>query len=102
MLTNFTQTDLFTPRRIYPDDIPPEICDLFERFALEVAARGFKRYSSDALLHRIRWHEQIERGNREFKCNDHFTAPLARWFLARHPELQGFFETRTSKHDKAA
>lgn len=93
-------TDLFS-RQTYPDGIPYQVCDLFERFALEVHRRGFKRYSSDAILHRIRWHEHIEMGNREFKVNDHFSAPLARWFLARHPDMEGFFELRTSRHDAA-
>lgn len=79
---------------VYPLGIPIEVCDAFERIALEVKAMGYRRYSSDAILHRLRWHFRIERGDREFKCNDHFTAPLARWFLSRHPEMKGFFETR--------
>jgi hypothetical protein len=55
------------------------------------------RYSSDAVLHRIRWEYQIERGIREFKCNDHWTAPLARWFLKKHPHMDGFFELRQAR-----
>ena len=58
------------------DDVPTDVRFHFERLALEVAARGFTHYSSDAILHRIRWHMQIDRGYREFKCNDHWTAPL--------------------------
>ncbi len=79
------------------DDVPHEVRQHFERLALEVAARGFKHYSSDAILHRIRWHFHIERGIREFKCNDHWTAPLARWFIERHPEMEEFFELRVRK-----
>lgn len=78
----------------YPVGIPPDICDLFERLAIDVAHKGYARYSADAILHRIRWHHQVERGNRAFRANDHWTAPLARWFLALHPEHQGFFELR--------
>jgi len=74
--------------------VPKQVCDLFEELALEVWKRGYKRYSSDAILHRIRWHFHIEKGQREFKCNDHWTAPLARWFMDKHSELDGFFETR--------
>lgn len=77
-------------------EIPADVREMFERLAAEVRNRGFKRYSADAILHRIRWHMHIEKGNREFKCNDHWTAPLARWWLARHPEADGFFETRAS------
>lgn len=78
----------------YPEEVPDDICDLFEDLALEVAGRGFKRYSADAILHRMRWHFHIEKGDREFRCNDHWTAPLARWFLERHPEHKKFFELR--------
>jgi hypothetical protein len=40
----------------------------------------------------------IAHGNREFKLNNNWTAPFARWFTRRHPELpQGFFETRVEK-----
>ncbi len=81
-------------RSRYPDDIPKEVCDLFETLALDVAHRGFTRYSADAILHQIRWRHHIEYGDRDFKCNDHWTAPLARWFLAKHPSLDGFFQLR--------
>lgn len=78
----------------YPDGVPRNICDLFERLSLEVARRGFKRYSARAVLHRLRWHFNIEKGERDFKCNNNWTAALSRWFLKRHPELPDFFELR--------
>jgi hypothetical protein len=83
----------------YPPGVPPDVCKLFEEFALNLISTGWTRYSADALLHRIRWHHHVERANRAFKCNDHHTAPLARWFLARHPEHKGFFELRERLHD---
>lgn len=78
-----------------PDGVPVDVVEMFERLAIEIRERGFERYSSDAVLHRIRWHYQIERGNRDFKCNNNWTAALARWFMAKHGCL-GFFETRRS------
>jgi hypothetical protein len=78
----------------YPEGIPAPICDKFERLALDVASMGYKRYSADSVLHRLRWHYHIEKGDRGFKCNNNWTAPLARWFLKRHPELPKFFELR--------
>lgn len=90
--------DLFSVRprspKLMPEDVPLEVCVLFERFALDLWRAGIRRYSSDAILHRIRWHEHVDKGNREFKANDHWTAPLARWFLANHPDKEGFFTTR--------
>jgi len=40
---------------------------------LKVAGHGWKHYSSDALLHRIRWEMQIERGNRAFRVNNNWS-----------------------------
>lgn len=87
---------------LMPEDVPLDVCVLFEKLALRVAKAGFDHYSSDAILHAIRWEEHIEKGNREFKCNDHWTAPLARWFLANHPELPKFFELRKLKEERDA
>lgn len=81
-----------------PDGVPVEVCVLFERLALEVATAGLPRYSARAILHRLRWHHHVERGDRDFKINNKHSAPLARWFLVRHPDLAGFFETR--EHDE--
>lgn len=100
-MTDNPQMDLFSPRKEYPEDIPPEVCDLFERLALQVRSRGLERYSADALTHQIRWHFNIERGDREFKANNNWTSVLARWFLAKHPELPKFFETRERRKEAA-
>ena len=88
-------------RRLYPADIPVAVCDLFERLAIEVYRSGWRHFSSDALLHRIRWFHQVEMNNKSFKVNDHWSAPLARWFLEKHPNMAGFFELRElrSRHD---
>jgi hypothetical protein len=77
-----------------PEGIPVDVCASFERLALELRGVGFKRYSADAILHRVRWHMHVERGNRAFKANNNWTAPLARWFLKNHREAAGFFELR--------
>lgn len=86
----------------YPDGIPKDVCVLFEQLAMDVHRLKWQRYSADAILHRIRWHYHVERGDRTFKANNNWTAPLSRWFMKRHPTLDRFFETRTSRHDKEA
>lgn len=70
------------------------MCRLFEKLALELRSRGFARYSADAILHRLRWEFQVERGNPAFKINNDHAAPLARWFMARNPSCGKFFELR--------
>lgn len=79
---------------IYPPDIPIEVCDKFVSLALDVKAAHFRRYSADAILHRIRWHMQIEQRRTKFKCNNNWTSVLARWAMQKEPELKGFFHTR--------
>ena len=83
-----------------PTVVPEDVVEVFERLAFNVIERGFEHYSARALLHRIRWHYRIEKGERDFKCNNNWTARLARWFMAEHPQHAGFFITReSSPHD---
>jgi hypothetical protein len=94
------ETDLFTYRppprssKLMPEGVPLDVCVLFERLALQIIAKGFRYYSADAILHRIRWEEHIEKGNADFKANNNWTSQLARWFIANHPRHKDFFETR--------
>lgn len=90
-----SQHDLFAIAP--PANVPADVVDLFESYALTVIASGAKRYSADAVLHRIRWHHFVEQGNRDFKINDHWSSSLARWFLAKHPEHIKFFEIRNRR-----
>ena len=84
----------------YLSGIPLDVLLHFERLTLEVIKTGRTRYSADAILHRIRWHFNIERGDDSFKCNNNWTSTLARWFMERHPEHKGFFEIRTRQLDE--
>jgi hypothetical protein len=80
--------------------VPHEVRILFDRFALELINRGWSHYSADAILHRIRWHYHVERGDREFKCNNDWTAYLARWWLSKNPQYPEFFELRALAHER--
>jgi len=85
-------------RHPFVPGVPEEVVQLFEDLALQ-AARMFDRYSARAILHRIRWHYHIEKGNREFKCNNNWTPDMARWFMRKHPDLDGFFVIRERRKD---
>lgn len=76
--------------------VPPEVVFLFERLAMELVDNGFVRYSARAILHRIRWHYHVEKGDKEFKCNNNWTPQLSRWFMVKYPQLDGFFAIRAS------
>lgn len=80
-----------------PAGIPEGLASKFEELALAVAARGFGRYSARAILHRIRWHEHVERGNAAFKVNNLTSRPLADWFMRKWPAYGRFFETRNRR-----
>ena len=92
--------DLFAPRAdAYPDGVPIDVCDLFETLALELHAKGFAYYSARDITARMRWHHQVDGGNREFVINNNWSPALARWFIARHPRLADFFELRKSPNE---
>ena len=83
-----------------PDGIPEDVVLLFENFALLLIKDGWEKYSARAILHRIRWHYNVEKKNRNFKANDHWTPAMSRWFMRKYPQYDGFFETRNA-HDEA-
>jgi hypothetical protein len=84
----------------YPTGVPHNVSALFEELCFKVYEVGFDRYSARAILHQIRWHHQIDRGMRHFKCNNNWTPILARWFMKKHVDMTGFFELRNkdAKH----
>src|SRR5215475_1663948 len=110
-MRNLGMKDLFDDRPIRPSEpppsgpqppptgVPPEVLALFEKLALQIKGDGFSRYSADAILHRIRWHFHMERGMRDFKCNNNWTSAMARWAISRHPKLVEFFELRRSPNE---
>lgn len=76
----------------------PQVWDLFVRYTFEVIRAGQRHYSADAILHRIRWHVNIETKNTDgFKINNNWSAYLARMFMQRFPHHRGFFRTREVK-----
>lgn len=73
----------------------PQVYAELRRMALDLRARGFERYSIDALMHTVRWRSALELGpDGEWKLNDHYTSRYARLLMGREPALDGFFATR--------
>lgn len=54
-----------------------------------------QRYSARAIIHVIRWETELREADVTFKCNNNHTPYMARLFMERNPEYEGFFETRT-------
>jgi hypothetical protein len=76
-------------------DDNPQIWELFERFTLLLINKGFRHYSADAVVHRIRWHTAVDTGSEGEKINNNFTAYYARFFHQEHPAHRGFFRSRS-------
>lgn len=72
----------------------PQIWQQFEKFALKIIASGQTKSSAKLIMERIRWEEEIENKNAEFKISNNFTAYFARCFILKYPENKGFFEFR--------
>jgi len=72
----------------------PQIYQAFARFTFHVIARGFKRFSADAIMHRVRWETNVEYRGYRYKINNNFVALYARLFMKDFPQYSGFFEIR--------
>lgn len=72
----------------------PEVYELFRQYAEKALATGFERFSADMICHRIRWYHHIDKGDRDFTINDHYTSRYARLLMAADARFAGFFETR--------
>lgn len=73
----------------------PEVWDLFCHYTNDRINRGFKNYSADAIMHRVRWETSLKSpANDGFKINNNFVTFYARRFAKEHPEHYDFFRFR--------
>ena len=75
----------------------PEVYEEFKKFADMAYDSGRPRFSSVAVVERVRWETFFEYSDREFKINNNYRAYYSRMYMeetGRH----GFFETRIMKH----
>jgi hypothetical protein len=79
----------------------PEVYVLFDRYAKQAIARGYKRFSSDAILHRIRWQAAIEAKVKPYKINNDYTPYYARLWMKQNPGWEDFFELRVAEGEGA-
>jgi hypothetical protein len=82
------------------DRANPNVWSLFVRLTFDRIHRGFRNYSSDAVLHRVRWETAVplEDGS-GFKINNNWSPFYARKFHDAYPQHAGFFRTRASVAD---
>lgn len=77
----------------------PEVWEKFKAFTRQLMAAQHQHYSSDAVLHRIRWESAIQTSGSNFKINDHYSALYARLWQVAFPEHEHFFKLRHRKSE---
>jgi len=74
--------------------IPKDIQDQFLEIAILLRNRRISKTGAGFIFERIRWERWVDRGQREFKCNNNWRAVLSRWAMEIDPGLKGFFDVR--------
>lgn len=103
-----SQGDLFDGDRAYDDGTYPSdfwewlernrhIYEAFVHLALRARRRGINRWSARSLIEILRWRTALKERTEtsSLKINDHCVPGLARLAMAKIPDLEGFFQTRT-------
>jgi hypothetical protein len=83
-------------------DTHPRAIAIFERMAL-ARAQARQRFGMKALVEAVRWHYAIERTEQDadWKLNNNITAYLARWLVAKHPQIGNCIEMRKVRSEAA-
>lgn len=83
-------------RRFHQDN--PQVYKWFKHYAVILWNRGYRRYSSDGILHIIRYRVAIRKDPREqFKINNNYSALYARMLINDDVRFNDFFELRSRK-----
>tara|TARA_Y100000310_G_C20632620_1_gene789449 strand:+ start:1277 stop:1720 length:444 start_codon:yes stop_codon:yes gene_type:complete len=77
----------------------PEVYELFKRFTFEAIRSGKTRYSAWGIIHRIRWHTDMETTGSEYKISNNNIAYYSRLFMEDYPQYEGFFQTKKMDTD---
>jgi hypothetical protein len=72
----------------------PHVYLLFDKFTHQIISAGFRRYSADAVMHRIRWHTNIVARNPMLRMSNNHAAYYARLWMANNPQHTQLFELR--------
>lgn len=73
----------------------PAVYDLILMFSRQAKAAGHHRYSMRAIMHRIRWHLNVDTNDPDgFKINNNYSQDYSMKVMDEHPEFLGFFKLR--------
>jgi hypothetical protein len=77
----------------------PHVFKAFEEQALRAINKGREKLSAKLIINWIRWHEFIERSDKNFKINDAYQSYYARYFIERYPQYSNIFEFRKLRNE---
>ena len=78
-------------------DQNPHVYALFERFAMQMHARG-RRFGVKALAERVRWECAVTSVSDDgYKIANNHTAYVARRLIRDHPELASLIQTKRTR-----
>lgn len=73
----------------------PEVWDMFVHYTQLMINRGYKNYSAQSVVERIRWEKDVGGdGEIAFKINNNFVAFYSRRYMKVYPQHEGFFRLR--------
>jgi hypothetical protein len=73
----------------------PHVYELFKKFTEQIVKAGAKTYSARAIIHRIRWHTDIDTESVDtFKINNNHSPYYARKYMSEFPSRAGMFRVR--------
>lgn len=81
------------------DEVPLPYRQQFVEMSLHMKARGHHQMSARAIMDLIRWETIVP--VRITSAHNNWSPALARWAMAEHPELQGFYPIKDCALDDA-
>ena len=73
----------------------PMVYELILKYARQAKRAGHAHYSLRAILHRIRWHMNVQtKDNQGFQINNNYSQDYAMKVMEENPDLEGFFRLR--------
>jgi hypothetical protein len=76
----------------------PQVYIYFEKFALQLIARGYTHLGAKMIIERIRWEVMTgSKDEHDFKINNSYIAHYSRLFIKNNPQYRDYFEFRTIK-----